>query len=77
MSTLMRRLAWTGQVIAIYLLAEFAIFTISTKAMRALFHGPAEPAWWVTLLFYFLPLTVSAWWMLGVLFGPRPPMERE
>lgn len=62
--------AWTWQAIAIYLLAEFAIFTIFTHAMHAYFGRPVEP-WWVDVVFYFLPLTLSSWWVLGVLFSPR------
>ena len=61
---------WTWQAIAIYLLAEFAIFTIFSRAMHLHFGRPPEP-WWADLALYFLPLTLSAWWVLGVLFSPR------
>jgi hypothetical protein len=64
--------AWTWQAIAIYLLAEFAIFTISSRLMHTYFGKPGQPPipWWVDVVFYFLPLTLSAWWVLGVLFSP-------
>jgi hypothetical protein len=42
--------------------------------MHVYFGRPAEP-WWVDVVFYFLPLTLSAWWVLGVLFAPRPPRD--
>lgn len=66
--------AWTWQAIAIYLLAEFAIFTIFSRVVHAYFGRPPEP-WWADLACYFLPLTLSAWWVLGVLFTPRPPRD--
>jgi hypothetical protein len=62
--------AWTWQAIAIYLLAEFAIFTIFSRLKHAWFGVPPQP-WWVDVVLYFLPLTLSAWWVLGVLFSPR------
>jgi hypothetical protein len=62
--------AWTWQAVAIYLLAEFAIFTIFSRVMHFYFGRPVEP-WWVDLVFYFLPLTLSAWWVLNVLFNRR------
>ena len=62
--------AWTWQAIAIYLLAEFAIFTIFSRVTHVYFGKPIQP-WWVDVVFYFLPLTLSAWWVLGVLFSPR------
>lgn len=67
--------AWTWQAIAIYLLAEFAIFTICSRLLHAYAHRPPEPQWGVEVTFYFLPLTLSAWWVLGVLFRPRPEDE--
>lgn len=63
--------AWTWQAIAIYLLAEFAIFTICSRLLHAYTHRTPDPQWGSEVAFYFLPLTLSAWWVLGVLFRPR------
>ncbi len=73
---LIRRAAWTWQAIAIYLLAEFAIFTIASKIMFYL-TGRKDQNWWMDVVFFFLPLTFSAWWVLGVLFRPRLPHVTE
>ena len=70
MLELIRRAAWTWQALLVYLLAEFAIFSIASRLMHA-FTGHPDPDWLFHLLFYFLPLTVSSWWVLKVLFTPR------
>lgn len=61
-------------MVAIYMLAEFAVFTIANKSMAAITHG-APPPTWLSITFVFLPLTLAAWWMIGVLFGPRPKTD--
>ncbi len=58
---LVGRLRWAG-------LAEFAIYTIAGKALALLTGGRADP--WMGFALVFLPLTVSAIWMLSVLFSP-------
>jgi hypothetical protein len=65
---LVGRLWWAGQVVVVYLLAEFAIYTIAGKVVAMLTGGTANP--WMGFAFIFLPLTVSAIWMLSVLFSP-------
>jgi magnesium-transporting ATPase (P-type) len=62
--------AWTWQAVCIYLLAEFAIFTICSRLMH-LYLGRNPQVWWVEFVFYFLPLTISAMWVMRVVFKPR------
>ncbi len=67
--TLIGRGGWFLQVVVIYLLAEFAIYTIAGKLVTVIMGGPTTNPW-MSFGFIFLPLTLSAIWMLFVLFGP-------